>query len=142
MGFLEYQKIGHRDVIQKYPGINSAFINAPFWSLGLIDAKFCLRTRRKWGMYTNIPLSGNFPILWPPDAVSWFIEKDPNAMKQWGQEEKGVKEDEMTGWHHRLNEHKFEQTPGDGEGQGSLACCSPWGCKESDMTEQLNNINY
>ena len=53
-----------------------------------------------------------------------------------------MKEDEMIGWHHRLNEHKLEQTPGDGEGRGSLACCSPWDCKESDMTERLNNVNY
>ena len=51
-------------------------------------------------------------------------------------------EDEMVGWHHRLNGHEFEQTLGDGEGQGSLACCSPWGCKESDMTEQLNDNNF
>ena len=48
-------------------------------------------------------------------------------------------EDEMVGWHHGLKEHEFEQAPGDGDGQGSLACCSPWGCEESDMTEQLNN---
>ena len=59
--------------------------------------------------------------------------------KDWGQWEKVVREDEMVGWHHLLNEHEFEQTPGDSEGQGSLVCCSPWGDKESDMTEQLNN---
>ena len=55
-----------------------------------------------------------------------------------GQEEKGTTEDEMAGWHHRLNGHEFEQTPGDSKGQGSLACCSPWSCKKSDMTEPLN----
>ena len=55
-----------------------------------------------------------------------------------GRREKGVTEDEMVGWHHGFNEHDFEQTPGDSEGLGSLACCSPWGCKKSDMTEQLN----
>ena len=67
------------------------------------------------------------------------IGKDPDAGKDWRQEEKGTTEDEMVGWHHGLNAHEFEQTRGDGEGQGSLACGSPWGCKESDMTEQLNN---
>ena len=78
------------------------------------------------------------PILWPPDAKSWLIRKDSDAGKDWGQEEKWVAEDEMVGWHHQLNGHEFEQALGDGEGQGSLAYCSPWGCKELDMTEQLN----
>ena len=80
-------------------------------------------------------------ILWPPDAKSWLIRKDPDAGKDWRQEEKGMTEDEMVGWHHRLNEHEFEQAPGNGEEQGSLACCSPWGHKESDTTERLNNSN-
>ena len=75
------------------------------------------------------------PILWPPDVKSWLTGKDPDAGKDWGQEEKGVVEDEIVGRHHRLNGHEFEQTPGDSEGQGSLACCSPWGHKESDMTD-------
>ena len=66
-------------------------------------------------------------ILWPPDAKSWLIWKDPDAEKDWRQEEKGMTEDEMVGWHHRLNGHEFKQALGDGEGQGSLACCSPWG---------------
>ena len=65
---------------------------------------------------------------------SWFIGEDPDAGKDWEQEEKGVTEDEMVGWHHWLNGHEFEQTPGVGDGQGDLACCSPWGRKESDMT--------
>ena len=81
------------------------------------------------------------PILWPPDAHSQLTEKDPDAGKGWGQEEKGTTEDEMAGWPHRLHGHGFEQTPGDGEGQGSLVCCSPWGHKESDTTEWLNNNN-
>ena len=67
--------------------------------------------------------------------------KDSDAEKDWRQEEKGMTEDEMIGWYHWLNGHEFEQAPGDGEGQGILACCSPWGCKESDTTEQLNNNN-
>ena len=69
---------------------------------------------------------------------SWLIRKDPVARKGWKQEEKGTTEDEMVGWHHRLNGREFEQAPGVGGGQGSLACCSPWGSKESDTTEQLN----
>ena len=80
-------------------------------------------------------------ILWPPDVKSWLTRKDPGAGKDWRQEEKGMTEDEMIGWHHWLNGHEFEQAPGDGEGQGILAYCSPWGCKESDTTEQLNNNN-
>ena len=73
-------------------------------------------------------------IHWPPDVKSWFTGKDPDARKDWGQEEKGLTEDEMVRWHHWHNGHKFEQAPGDGEGQRSLACCSPWDCKESDTT--------
>ena len=78
------------------------------------------------------------PILWPPDVKNWFIGKDPDAGKDWRQEEKGMTEDEMVGWHHWLNGHEFEQALGVGDGQGSLVCHSPWGCKESDTTEQLN----
>ena len=80
------------------------------------------------------------PILWPPDAKSWLTGKDPDAGKDWGQEEKRVTEDEMIGWHHWLNGHEFEQTPGNSEGQRNLACCSPWGHKESNT--QLNNNNF
>ena len=76
------------------------------------------------------------PILWKPDAKSWLILKDPDARKDWRWEEKGTTEDEMVGCHHWLSGHEFEQTPGDSEGQGSLACCSPQDHKESDMTEQ------
>ena len=78
------------------------------------------------------------PILWLPEVKSWLTGKDPDAGKDWGQEETGVAEDEMVGWHHWLNGHEFEQTPEVGDGQGGLACCSPWGRKESDMTEWLN----
>ena len=75
------------------------------------------------------------PIFWPPHAKSRLIGKDPNAGKDWRQEEKGTTEDEMAGWHHRLDGHEFEQTLGVGDGQGGLACCDSWGHKESDMTE-------
>ena len=81
------------------------------------------------------------PPLWPPDTKSWLIGKDPDAGKDWSQEEKGTTEDEVVGWHHWLDGLKFEQAPGDDEGQGSLACRSSWGCKEPDMTEWLNNNN-
>ena len=70
------------------------------------------------------------PILWQPDANRWLTGKDPDAGKDWGQEGKGITEDEMAGWHSRLNGHEFEQTLGDSEGQGTQAYCSPWGCKE------------
>ena len=78
------------------------------------------------------------PILWPPDAKNWVIGKDPDAGKDWRQEEKQLIEDEMVGWHHRLDGHEFEQAPGVGDRQGSLVCCSPWGCIELDTTERLN----
>ena len=77
-------------------------------------------------------------ILWPPDTKSWLIRKDPDAGKVWRWEEKGTTEDEMVGWHHWLNGHEFGWTPGVGNGQEGLVCCSPWGCKESDMTEWMN----
>ena len=79
------------------------------------------------------------PILWLPDAKKWLIW-NTDAGKDWRQEEKGTTEDEMVGWHHRLNGPEFEQALGAGDGQGSLACCSPWGCKELDSTEWLNWI--
>ena len=79
------------------------------------------------------------PILWLPDVKSWLIGKDPDAEKDWGQEEKGTTEDEMVGWHHWLNVLEFEQTLGGGEGQGGLTCCSLWGCEESDLTWRQNN---
>ena len=81
------------------------------------------------------------PILWLPDVKSQLIGKDPDAGKGWGQEEKGVTENEMVGWHHWLSEHEFEPTLRDSEGQGSLACCCSWGQKELDMTELLSNNN-
>ena len=78
------------------------------------------------------------PIFWPPDVKNWLIGKDRDAGKDWRQEEKGITEDEMVGWHHWLNGHEFEQAPGVGDGHGSLACCGPWGCKESGVAEWLN----
>ena len=77
-------------------------------------------------------------MLWPPDLKNWLIRKDSDAGKDWRQEEKEMSENEILGWHRWLNGHEFEQTLGDSEGQGSLACYSPWGHKELDMTEGLN----
>ena len=79
-------------------------------------------------------------ILWPPDAKNWLIWKDPDAGKDWRQEEKGTAEDEMVGWHHWLDGHEFEQAPGVDDGQGSLGRYSPWRSTESDMTERLNRL--
>ena len=82
------------------------------------------------------------PILWPPDVENWLIGKDLDAGKDWRQEEKGMTEDEMVGWHHWHEfGHESESTLGVGNGQGDMACCSPWGCKELDMTEWLNRTD-
>ena len=81
-------------------------------------------------------------ILWPRDVKNWLIWKDPDARKVWKWQEKWMTEDEKVGWHHWLNGYEFEQAPRNGEGQGGLACCSPWGCKESDMTERLTQTRY
>jgi len=78
------------------------------------------------------------PVLWPPHEKSWLIGKDSDAGRDWGQEEKGTAEDEMAGWHHWLDGRESEWTLGVGDGQGGLACCDSWGCKESDTTEPLN----
>ena len=91
-----------------------------------------------WVFIGRTDAEAETPILSPPGAKSWLIWKDPDAGKDWRREEKGTIEDEMVGWHHRLNGHGFGWTPGGGDGQGGLACCSPWGRKESDMTEWLN----
>ena len=80
-------------------------------------------------------------VLRPPIVKSWLIEKDPDAGKDWRQEKKGTTENKMNGWYNRLNRHEFEQAPGDGKGWGSLECWSPWGGKESDTTEWLNENN-
>ena len=90
--------------------------------------------------YKNVTMKNlSKTLLWPPDAKSQLTGKDSDAGKDWGQEKKGAKEDEMVGWRHWLNEHKYEQTPGDGEWQESLACYSSWCHKESDTSLQLNN---
>ena len=84
------------------------------------------------------------PVLWPPHAKSWLIGKDSDAERDWGQEEKGTTEDEMARWHHWLDGHESEWSPGVGDGQGGLACCDSWGRKESDTTERLiwSDLNH
>ena len=93
---------------------------------------------QSWIFIGRTDAEAESPTLWPPHAKNWLIGKDPDAGKDWRQEEKGTTEDEMVGWHHRLDRHESEQAPRVGDGQGSLVCYSPWGHKESDMTERLN----
>ena len=93
---------------------------------------------QSWVFIGRTDAEAEMPILWPLDAKSWLIWKDPDAGKDWRQEEKGTTEDEMVGWHHQLNGHGFGWTPGVGNGQEGLACCSSLSCKELDMTEWLN----
>ena len=93
---------------------------------------------QSWVFIGRTDVEAETPILWPPHVNSWLIGKDPDAGRDWGQEEEGMTEDEMAGWYHPLNGHEFEWTLGVGDGQGGLACCSPWGHKESDTTEWLN----
>ena len=93
---------------------------------------------QSWVLIGRTDAEADTPVLWPPDVKSWLIGKDPDAGKDWEQEEKGMPEDEMVGWHHRLDGHEFGWTLGVADGQGDLVCCSSWGHKESDTTEQLN----
>ena len=91
-----------------------------------------------WDFFGRNDAKAETPVLWPPHVKSQLIEKDSDAGRDWVQEEKGTTEDEMAGWHHWLDGRESEWTPGLGDGQGGLACCDSWGCKESDTTEQLN----
>ena len=120
-----------------------------FWTLvlektlkSLLDSKEIksvnLKGNQSWIFIGRTDVKAEAPILRLPDAKNWLIWKDPDAGRDWGQEEKGTTEDEMAGWHHRLNGHEFEWTLEVGDGQGGLACCDSWGRKESDTTEQLN----
>ena len=92
---------------------------------------------QSWVFFGRTYAKAETPILWPPHVKSWLIGKDPDAGRDWGQEEKGMTENEMVGWHHRLDGHEFEWTPGVGDRQGGLVCCDSWGYKESDTTKQL-----
>ena len=93
---------------------------------------------QSWVFIGRTDVEAETPIIWPPDAKSWLIWKDPDAGKDWRQEENGMTEDEMVGWHHGLDGRECEWTPGAGDGQGGLVCCSSWRHKELDTTERLN----
>ena len=97
-----------------------------------------LKGNQSWIFIGRTDVEAEAPILWPPDAKNWLLGKDPDAGKDWEQEKKGMTEDEMVGWHHQFDGHKFEQAPGAGYGQESLVCFNPWGHKELDTTERLN----
>ena len=115
--------------------------NRCFWNVVLektlessLDCKIKpvnLKGRQLWIFIGRTDAEAEAPIIWRPDVKNWLIGKDPDAVKDWRQEEKGMTEDKMVGRHHWLNGYKFRQAPGAGDGQGSLACCSPWGRKES-----------
>ena len=99
------------------------------------------KENQSWIFIGRTDAEAETPILWPSDAKSWLVGKDPDAEKEWRQEEKGSTADEMVGLHHRLDGHECEHAPVAGDEQGSLACCSPWGRKESDTTERPNWID-
>ena len=120
-----------------------------FWTVALektlkspLDCKiikpFNHKGNQSWKFIGRSDAEVEIPKLQPNDVKRWLIGKDPIAGKDWRQEEKGTTEDEMVGWHHWLNRHEFEEAPGVGHGQESLACCIPLGGKESDKTERLN----
>ena len=109
-------------------------------SLGLQgDPTSPSKENQSWIFMGRTDAEAEATIIWPPDVKNWLLGEDPDAQKDWGQKDKGIIEDKMVGWHHRLNGQKFEWALGDGDGQGGLACCSPRGCKESDTIERLNN---
>ena len=126
------------------------------WSFWTMVLEKTLESPLDWKEIKPVSPKGNQPwifigrtdaeaeasVFWsPPDVKGLLSGKDPDAGKEWGQEEKGTTEAELVGWHHQLNGHEFEQTLGDSKGERSLACCGSWGCKESDVTELLNNNN-
>ena len=108
------------------------------WKIKLVSPK----GNQPWIFIGWTDAEAEASVLWPPPDVKGLLSrKDLDAGKDWGWEEKGTTEDELIGWHHQLNGHEFEQTLGDSEGERSLACYASWGCKESDVTELLNNDN-
>jgi len=120
--------------------LNCAIGEDPWESLGQQDSKIKAvnpKGNQSWIFIGRTDAEAVTPILWPHDAKNWLTGKDPDSGKGWRQE-KGMTEDEMVGWHHQLDGHEFEQALGVGDGQGSLVCCSPGGCKELDTTERLN----
>ena len=100
------------------------------------------KRNQSWIFTGRTDAEAEAPVLWAPDVKNWLTGKHPDAGQNWRQEEKGMTKDEMVGWYHQLDRHEFEQAPGVGDGQGRLACLSPWGCKESDMTKRLNQTEH
>jgi len=125
----------NRKRIQNYKLLKVSWTARKSNPISLVNPK----GNQPWILIGRTDAEAEVPILWPPDSKSRLIGKDPDTGKDWRQKEKGKTEHEMVGWHHRFNGHEFEQTPGDGEGQGSLVCYSPWGHKELDTTERLND---
>ena len=109
-------------------------LRAP-WVARRSNQSFVKEISQSWIFIGRTDAKAEVPILWPPDVKNCLLWKDPDAGKDWRQVDKGMTEDEVVGWHQQFYGHEFEQALGDGEGQGSLAWCSLWGCKESDMTE-------
>ena len=91
-----------------------------------------------WDFFGKNDAKAETPVLWPPHVKNWLIGKDSDAGRDWGQEEMGTTEDKMAGWHHWRDKHESEWPLGAGDGQGGLAFCDSWGCKESNTTELLN----
>ena len=120
---------GWGEAVVSYPSLSSSLVQMKCWPLSWpTEGSDCIGPGCQFICIQNIIFKHLWaPIFWPPDEKNWLIGKDPDAGKDWEQEEKGTTEDEMVGWHHLLNEQEFEQTLGGSEGQGSLACCSPWG---------------
>ena len=124
---------------QRIDALNCAVGEDSWESLGLQgDLASPSKGNQSWVFIGWTDVEAETPILGPPDAKSWFIWKDTDTGKDWGQEEKGTTEDKIVGWHPQLNGHGFVWTPGVGDVQGGLGCCSSWGHKESDTTEWLN----
>ena len=128
---------------------SGSFQNWCFWTVvlektleNLLDCKEIQPVHSEgdqpWDFFGRNDAKAETPVLCPPHAKSWLIGKDSDAGRDWGQEEKGTIEDEMAGWHHQLDGHESEWSPGVGDGQGGLACCNSWGHKESDTTEWHN----
>ena len=139
--FLLHLYLITKDILEDLVSRN--FKSIPLLPLDCKDIKLVnLKGNQPWMFTGKMDAEAEAPILWLPDAKNRLTEKDPDAGNGWRQEEKGSTEDEMVWWHHWLSGPEFEQAPGVGDGQGGLACCRPWGCKESDTTERLNNNHH
>ena len=146
---MNYYTLIHTQCVARHMAESWVPKNGCFWTVVLekalespLDCKKIQPVHPKgnqsWIFIEGTDVEAETPILWPPVAKNWLTGRDPEAKQDWRWEEKGMTEDEMAGWHHRLYGREFEWTPGDGDGQGGLACCDSWGRKELDTTEWLN----